>query len=108
MLHRFVPAILFAALAAIPALSRASETQWEVIHVYALAEGRSIAVGVPSEWSPVGEKRPLEMNSALHFLDETGNRIEIPVTALVRASAGKGVLWAKDARKLAQRVRNWS
>ena len=107
-MHRFALAFLFAALAAIPALSRASETQWEVIHVYALTEGRSIAVGVPSEWSPVDKAHPHGMNSALRFLDEAGNRIEIPVTALVRASAGRGVLWAKDARKLAQRVRNWS
>jgi hypothetical protein len=108
MLHRSVLAFLFAALAAIPALSRAGDTQWEIIRVYALAEGRSLAVAAPSEWEPVGEVHTLGTNSTLRFLDEAGNRIEIPVAALLRASAGRRVLPSEDTRKLATKVRNWS
>jgi hypothetical protein len=108
MLRRSVLAFVIAVLAALPALSRAGGSRWEVIHVYSLAEGRSVAIGVPAEWERVGDGRALGTNSALHFLDETGNRIEIPVSALVRASAEKRVLRSEDARKLGQRVRNWS
>jgi len=108
MLHRSVLAFLIAALAAFPALSRAGESRWEVIHFYSLAEGRSVAIGVPAEWERVGEGRGLGTSSALRFLDETGNRIEIPVAALLRASAEKRVIRAEDARKLGQKVRNWS
>jgi hypothetical protein len=108
MLRRSVLALLIAACAAFPALSRASENRWEVIHVYSLAEGRSVAIGVPAEWERVGDGRGLGMNSTLRFLDETGNRIEIPVAALLRAAAEKRVIRAEDARKLGQKVRNWS
>ena len=108
MLHRFALVFFFSALTAIPALARAAETQWEVIRVYALGGGGTLAVGLPSEWEPVGETRDLQKSSTLRFLDEAGNRVEIPVAALVRASGEKRVVKSEEARKLSRKVRNWS
>ena len=108
MLHRSVLAFFLAAVAAIPASARAADTQWEVIRMYALGEGRTVAVGLPAEWHPVGETRDLQKSSALRFLDEAGNRVEIPVAALVRASGEKRLVKSDEARKLSRKVRNWS
>jgi len=108
MIVRFVFALLLAALAAGPALSRAADTQWEVIRVYKLVDGRAVALGVPAEWQEVGTPARLKAHSRLLFLDESGEKIEVPVARLLRASAHKPMLWAEDTKKLALRPRKSS
>jgi len=80
--------LLLAALAALPQLARADDVRWESLRVYALADGRSVAVAVPAEWQPVGSA---PVRSALRFVDESGAVVAIPVAALARASAEKRV-----------------
>jgi hypothetical protein len=104
MISRFAFSLFIAALALFPALSHAGETQWETIRVYTVAEGPTLAVAVPAEWQALGETRVVEKDSALRFEDETGALVEVPVAALLRASAGKRVLWAEDTKKIAFRV----
>jgi len=105
MTSRFAFSLFIAALAVFPALSHAGETQWETIRVYVLADGATVAVGVPAEWQELGEARVLGTRSALRFEDETGALVEVPVAALLRAlEAGKRVLWADDTLKIALKV----
>ena len=106
-MRRFVIALSLAALAAAPAFSRAGDagTQWEVIRVYKLVDGRAVALAFPAEWQEVAAPAKLEEHSKLRFVDESGKNVEIPVTALLRASMLKPMLWAEDARKLALKSR---
>ena len=104
MMSRFAFSLFIAALALFPALSHAGETQWETIRVYTVADGPTIAVAVPAEWQALGEMRVLEKHSTLRFEDETGALVEVSVAALLRASAGKRVLWSEDTKKIAFRV----
>ncbi|TMG76944.1 MAG: hypothetical protein E6H75_07305 [Betaproteobacteria bacterium] len=101
MMSRFAFSLFIAALALFPALSHAGQTQWETIRVYTVADGPTIAVAVPAEWQALSETRVLGTRSALRFEDETGALVEVPVAALLRASAGKRVLWAEDTKKIA-------
>lgn len=105
---RFVLSLFFVALAAIPALSRAGDSQWEVIRFYAVAEGRRVALAVPAEWQELSGLRDPGARPALRFMDETGGEFEVPLAALARASANKPVLGAQDLRKLALRPRRRS
>jgi hypothetical protein len=104
MTSRFAFSLFIAALAVFPALSHAGETQWETLRLYTLADGATVAVGVPAEWQELGEARALGTRTSLRFADETGTQVEVPVAALLRASAGKRVLRADDTRKIAFKV----
>jgi hypothetical protein len=108
MMNRIVLSLFLAVIAAIPALARADDTRWEVIHVYALADGRSVALAVPAEWQDMYQTRVLGTRSRLRFVDESGAQVEIPAVSLTRASANKPVLWSEDTRKLALKVRKRS
>jgi len=104
MMNRIVLSLFLAAVAAVPALARANDTQWEVIHIYALADGRSVALAVPAEWQELDRTSVLGARSKLRFVDESGAQVEIPAVSLARASANKAVLWSEDTRKLALRA----
>lgn len=105
MKSRFVLSLLVLALAAIPTLSHADSTQWEVIHVYALTEGRRVAVAVPAEWQELVDARALGTRSALRFVDASGAEVAVPVAALEQASARKRVFRPQLAEKLALSAR---
>lgn len=108
MTSRAVLSLLFAVVAGIPALSRAGDSQWEVIRFYAVAEGRRVALAVPAEWQELSGVRNSATPAALRFMDESGGEFEVPLTALARASANKPLLGAQDLRKLALRPRRRS
>jgi spermidine/putrescine-binding protein len=101
MMSRFAFSLSIAALAVFPALSHAGETQWETLRLYTLADGTKVAVGVPAEWQELGEGPAIGTRTSLRFKDETGTQVELPVAALLRASAGKRVVRADDSRKIA-------
>jgi hypothetical protein len=100
---RFALSLSFVALAAIPSLSRAGDSQWEVIRLYAVAQGRNVAVVVPAEWQELSGPRNSALPPALRFMDESGGEFEVPLAALARASRNKPVLGTQDLRKLALR-----
>ena len=96
---RFIFSIFIAALAALPALSHADETRWEVIRVYALGEGRAVAVAVPAEWQELSDTRVVGTRSALRFLDQSGAKVEIPAAVLEQAAANKRVLRPEELKR---------
>ena len=96
----FIP-LLIATLVAFPVRSRADDTQWESLRVYALAGGQSVAVAVPAEWQEAGRPELLVAGSALRFVDESGRPVEISAAALERAAAKRSVLRPGDLRKIA-------
>ena len=101
MMNRIVLSLFLAAVTAIPALARADATRWEVIHIYALADGRSVALAVPADWQELDRTPVLGARSKLHFVDESGAEVEISAASLAGASTHKPVLWSEDTRKLA-------
>ena len=103
--HRLFIPLLIATLVVFPVRSRADDTQWESLRVYALAGGQSVAVAVPAEWQETSQARALEAGSALRFLDESGRPVEITVAALARAAANRSVLRPEDLRKIALAAR---
>jgi hypothetical protein len=96
----FIP-LLIATLVAFPVRSRADDTQWESLRVYALADGQSVAVAVPAEWQEAGTPQILATGCVLRFLDESGRTVEITAAALARAAAKRSVLRPEDLRKIA-------
>jgi hypothetical protein len=104
MMSRIVCSLVLAVLAAMPALSFADETRWEVLRVYKFADGRAVAVTFPAEWRELNGTGVLAKGAALRFVDESGAPVRIPSAALERASATKSVLRAEDSRELASRV----
>ena len=97
----FLRASLVAALASAPALCHADGTQWEVIQMHELANGRTIAVVVPANWQELETARVLGAGSRLRYMNESGAEVEIPAAELVRASARTRVLSSEDTRRLA-------
>jgi hypothetical protein len=105
MNHRLFIPLLIATLVTFPVRSRADDTQWESLRVYALADGRSVAVAVPAEWQEAGKAQVLGAGSVLRFLDESGRPVEITAAALARAAEKKSVLRPEDLRKIALAAR---
>ena len=103
--HRLFIPLLIATLIAFPVRSRADDTQWESLRVYALADGQSVAVAVPAEWQEAGKAQLLRAGSVLRFLDESGRPVEITAAALERAAEKKSVLRPEDLRKIALAAR---
>ena len=103
--HRLFIPLLIATLIAFPVRSRADDTQWESLRVYALADGQSVAVAVPAEWQEAGKAQLLRAGSVLRFLDESGRPVEITAAALARAAEKKSVLRPEDLRKIALAAR---
>jgi len=101
MKNQFALTLLAAALVAAPTLSRADEPRWESLHVYNLAGGVSVAVAVPSEWSPVEKSKNLG-KAPLRFENASGEVVTIPVAALERASAEKRVFRPDFSQKVAR------
>ena len=99
--HRLFIPLLIATLIAFPVRTRADDTQWESLRVYALAGGRSVAVAVPSEWQEAGKPQVMAEGSVLRFLDESGRPVQITAAALARAAAKRAVLRPEDLRKIA-------
>jgi hypothetical protein len=108
MMNRRVLSFLVALVAGIPALSRADDSQWQVIRFYTVADGRRVALAVPAEWEDLSGTRNSAPVRALRFMDESGGEFEVPLAALAQASASKPVLEAQDLRKLALRPRHRS
>jgi len=104
MLRRIVFSLIIAALAVLPTLSRADEVKWEVINVYALAEGQRVAVAVPAEWQVLDDGRDLGAGAGLRFVDESGVRIHVSAAELRRAAAHKRVIRPHDEVKVAARA----
>jgi len=96
--------LLAAALVAAPGLSRADDAHWDTLRVYNLSGGGSVAVAVPSEWSPVEPSRNLG-KSPLRFQDASGNVVTVPLAALQRAGADKRVFRPDLAHRVAQNDR---
>jgi len=93
--------ILLAALFAAPTLSRADEPRWESLRVFNLSGGQTVAVAVPSEWSPVEKSHNLG-KSPLRFENASGEIVAIPVASLERASAEKRVFRPDFTQKVAR------
>ena len=103
--HRLFIPLLIATLIAFPVRSRADDTQWESLRVYALADGQSVAVAVPAEWQEAGKPQILATGSVLRFLDESGRPVEITAAALARSAAKRSLLRPEDFRKIALAAR---
>jgi hypothetical protein len=101
MRNQFAFALLAAALFAAPTLSRADEPSWESLRVFNLSGGQTVAVAVPSEWSPVEKSHNLG-KSPLRFQDASGAVVSIPVAALERASSEKRVFRPDFTQKVAR------
>ena len=101
MLHRIVFLLIVAVLAVLPTLSRADEAKWEVIRVYALAEGQAVAVAFPAEWQVLDNGRTLGAGSGLRFADESGVLIHVTGAELRRAATHKRVLRPHGEAKVA-------
>jgi len=101
MRNQFAFTLLAAALFAAPKLSLADEPRWESLRVFNLASGQTVAVAVPSEWSPVEKSHNLG-KSPLRFQDPSGTVVAIPVAALERASAEKRVFRPDLTHKFAR------
>jgi hypothetical protein len=101
MRNQFAFTLLAAALFAAPKLSLADEPRWESLRVFNLAGGQTVAVAVPSEWSPVEKSRNLG-KSPLRFEDASGAVVSIPVAALARASAEKRIFRPDFSQKVAR------
>jgi len=99
--HRLFIPLLIASLVAFPVRSRADDTRWESLRVYALADGQSVAVAVPSEWQEAGKAQALAAGALLRFLDESGRPVQITAAALARAAAKRSILRPEDLRKIA-------
>ena len=93
--------LLAAALVAAPKLSHAEDTTWESLRVFNLSGGQTVAVAVPSEWSPVEKSKNLG-KLPLRFEDASGNVVTIPVAALERASTEKRVFRPDFTQKVAR------
>jgi len=93
--------LLAAAFVAAPTLSHAQDARWESLRVYNLSGGATVAIAVPSEWSPVEKSKNLG-KSPLRFQDASGAIVAIPVAALERAAAEKRVFRPDLARRVAQ------
>jgi len=100
MKNQFAFTLLAAALFAAPQLSRADEPRWESLRVFNLSSGQTVAVAVPSEWSPVEKSHNLG-KSPLRFENASGEVVVIPVAALERASAEKRVFRPDFSQKFA-------
>jgi hypothetical protein len=101
MKNQFAFTLLAAALFSAPTLSRADEPHWESLRVFNLAGGQTVAVAVPSEWSPVEKSRNLG-KSPLRFQDASGTVVAIPVAALERASSERRVFRPDFSQKVAR------
>ena len=104
MRNQFAFTLLAVALFAAPTLSRADEPRWESLRVYNLAGGSTVAVAVPSEWSPVEISRNLG-KSPLRFQDASGAVVAIPVASLERASAEKRIFRPDLSQRVARNER---
>jgi hypothetical protein len=104
MKNQFAFTLLAAALVAAPKLSHAEDARWESLHVFNLSGGSSVAVAVPSEWTPVEKSRNLG-KSPLRFQDASGAVVSISVTTLQRASADKRVFRPDLTQKVARNDR---
>jgi hypothetical protein len=102
--HFALTTLLAAALVAAPTLSRAEDARWDTLRVYNLSGGASVAVAVPSEWSPVEKSKNLG-KAPLRFQDASGAVVAIPVAALERASAEKRVFRLDLSQKVARNER---
>jgi hypothetical protein len=96
--------LLAAALVAAPTLSRAEDTRWDSLRVYNLSGGGTVAVAVPSEWSPVEKSKHLG-KSPLRFQDASGAVVAIPVAALERAAAERRVFRPDFSQRVARNER---
>ncbi|HZF20177.1 MAG TPA: hypothetical protein VE008_10770 [Burkholderiales bacterium] len=101
MKNPFALTLLAAALVAAPKLSHAEDASWESLRVFNLSGGQTVAVAVPSEWSPVERSKNLG-KQPLRFEDASGNVVAIPVAALERASAEKRVFRPDLTQKVAR------
>ena len=101
MKNQFAFTLLAAALFAAPQLSRADEPRWESLRVFNLSSGQTVAVAVPSEWSPVEKSHNLG-KSPLRFENASGEIVAIPVASLERASAEKRVFRPDFTQKVAR------
>jgi hypothetical protein len=101
MRNQFAFTLLAAALFAAPKLSQADEPRWESLRVFNLPGGQTVAVAVPSEWSPVEKSHNLG-KSPLRFQDASGAVVAIPVAALERASAERRVFRPEFTQKVAR------
>jgi len=93
MKNRLFFTLLSAALIALPALSHAGESRFNLLCVYKLANGQGVAIAVPGEWQELSKTRALEPGAAARFLDESGRTVEVPAAALERASKTRSVVW---------------
>lgn len=93
--------LLSLAVVLLPALSRADETRWDVLRVYRLADGHSVAVAYPGEWRELTPGRTLQPGAPARFLDEHGRRVEIPASALARAAEARAIARPEAYRKVA-------
>ena len=94
MKNRLAFSLLSAALIALPALSHADESQFNLMRTYKLADGQGVAIAMPGGWQELSKTRVLEPGSAARFLDEAGRPIEISAAALARGSKTRSVVWA--------------
>jgi hypothetical protein len=101
MKNPFALTLLAAALVAAPKLSHADDARWESLRVFNLSGGQTVAVAVPSEWSPVEKSKNLG-KSPLRFQDESGNVVAIPVAVLERASSERRVFRPDFTQKVAR------
>lgn len=96
--NRLVFALLSAALVALPALSHAGQTRFNLLCVYKLANGQGVAVAIPGEWQELNKTRVLEPGAAARFLDGAGRLVEVPPAALERASKARTVVWPEHVK----------
>jgi hypothetical protein len=104
MKTQFAFTLLAAALFAAPKLSHAEDARWESLRVFNLSGGQTVAVAVPSEWSPIEKSRNLG-KAPLRFEDASGSVVAIPVAALERASMEKRIFRPDLAHKMARNDR---
>ena len=104
MKNGFALTTLLAAALAAPALSYADDTRWDSLRVYDLSSGSTVAIAVPSEWSPIEASRNVG-KSPLRFQDMSGAVVAIPVAALERAAADKRVFRPDFSRRVARNER---
>ena len=107
MKNRIVFSMLMAAVALIPASSRAEEGfQLNLLRTYFFADGKVVAVAMPAEWDEVSKTRHVPAQSSISFLDESGRPVVVPADALMRASVSKSVIWAGEYSKVRLTAQN--
>jgi len=94
-----------AVLALFSALASASETRWDALRVYKLADGRGVAVAYPGEWQEVNTARVLDPGAPARFIDTSGRQVEIPAAALERAAEARAIARPSENRRVALRSR---